>query len=193
MNFSFTSIVNILKFYIYFKHCDRHAKARPRGATPRPRSGAEPGRTPCPKGGGQEELPHVRGQGQRPRVPDCDSAGTAERSYRASEVRAGGPEEIPSVRGQGWRQEELPRVQGQGLRLEELPRVLGQGQRPGGDDPHPKPEARGSGREEQPHSSKPEVRGGSREDQLHVQGALAARAQEGLEELSHIEGQEGWR
>ena len=27
----------------------------------------------------------------------------------------------------------------------------------------------------------------------HVQGAVAARAQEGLEELSHIEGQEGRR
>ena len=37
---------------------------QPRGATPRSRSGAEVGRTPCPKGGGQEELPHVRGQGQ---------------------------------------------------------------------------------------------------------------------------------
>ena len=43
--------------------------------------------TPCPKGGGQEELPHVRGQGQRPRVPGCDGAGKAERSYPASEVR----------------------------------------------------------------------------------------------------------
>ena len=40
--------------------------ARPRGATPRPRSGAEAGRTPCPRGGGQEELPHVRGQGRQP-------------------------------------------------------------------------------------------------------------------------------
>ena len=38
-------------------------------------------RTPYPKGGDQEELPYVRGQGQRPRVPDCDDAGTAERSY----------------------------------------------------------------------------------------------------------------
>ena len=39
----------------------------------------------------------------------------------------------------------------------------------------------------------PEARGGSREDQPHVQGAMAARAQEGLEELSHVEGQEGQR
>ena len=39
----------------------------------------------------------------------------------------------------------------------------------------------------------PESKAGSREDQTHVQGAVAARVQEGLEELSHVEGQEGWR
>ena len=49
------------------------------------------------KGSCQEELPPVRGQGQRPRVPDCDGAGTAERSYPASEVRGGGQEELPHV------------------------------------------------------------------------------------------------
>ena len=92
-----------------------------RGATPRPRSGAEAGRTPCLKGGGQEELPQVPGQGQRLRVSGCDSAGTAERSYPASEARDGGQEEQP-----------------------------------------------------------------------HIQGAVAAWAQEGLEELSHTEIQEGW-
>ena len=32
-----------------------------------------------------------------------------------------------------------------------------------------------------------------RDEQPHVQGAVAARVQEGLEELSHIEGQEGQR
>ena len=37
----------------------------------------------------------------------------------------------------------------------------------------------------------PEARGSGREDQPHVQGATAVRAQEGLEELSHVEGQEG--
>ena len=37
----------------------------------------------------------------------------------------------------------------------------------------------------------PEARGGSREDQPQVQGAVAVRAQEGLEELSPVEGQEG--
>ena len=67
----------------------------PRGITPRPRSG------------------------QWLRVPGCDGAGTAERSYPASEVRG------------SW--EEPPRIQ----------------------------------------------------------GAMAVRAQEDLEELSHVEGQEG--
>ena len=43
-----------------------HKRGRARGATSRPRSGAEAGRTPCPRGSGQEELPHVRGQGRRP-------------------------------------------------------------------------------------------------------------------------------
>ena len=40
---------------------------------------------------------------------------------------------------------------------------------------------------------KSEFRGSGREEQTHVQGAVAARAQEGLEELSHVEGQEGRR
>ena len=39
----------------------------------------------------------------------------------------------------------------------------------------------------------PKARGGGREDQPHVQGVVAARAQEGLEALSHVEGQEGRR
>ena len=38
----------------------------------------------------------------------------------------------------------------------------------------------------------PEARGGSQEEQPHAQGAVAAWVQEGLEELSHVEGQEGW-
>ena len=37
----------------------------------------------------------------------------------------------------------------------------------------------------------PEVRGSGREEQPHVQGAVAAQAQKGLEELSPVEGQEG--
>ena len=34
------------------------------------------------------------------------------------------------------------------------------------------------------------IRGGGREELTHVQGAVAAWAQEGLEELFHIQGQE---
>ena len=37
----------------------------------------------------------------------------------------------------------------------------------------------------------PNTRGGSWEDQPHVQGTVAARVQEGLEELFHVQGQEG--
>ena len=72
--------------------------AWPRGATPRPRSGAESGRTPCPRGGGQEELPHVQGQKWRPggATPRPRSGAAAQRSYPASEARG-------SIRGQGQR------------------------------------------------------------------------------------------
>ena len=78
-------------------------------------AGAEAGRTPCPKGSGQEELPYVRGQGQWPRVQGCDSAGRAERSHPTSKARGGGQEEPPCFRGQG--------------------------QQPGGATPHPRPGA----------------------------------------------------
>ena len=69
-----------------------------------------------------------------------------------------------------------------------------------------KPEARG-GREELPHAPTPprprpgaaagrsnptpEARGGGREDQPQIQGAVAARAQEGLEELSQLKVRKG--
>ena len=36
----------------------------------------------------------------------------------------------------------------------------------------------------------PEARGNDREEQPHVKGAVAVRAQEGLKEPSHVEGQE---
>ena len=62
----------------------------------------------------------------------------------------------------------------------------------GGDErSYPASKVRGSGLEELPHAPKLEARGSGREDQPHVQGAGAVRAQEGLEELSYIEGQEG--
>ena len=36
-------------------------------------------------------------------------------------------------------------------------------------------------------------RGSGQEEQLHVQGAVAAREQEGLEELLQVQDHEGWR
>ena len=54
--------------------------------------------------------------------------------------------------------------------------------------PHPKPRV-AAGRT----NPTPKARGGGQEDQPHIQGALATWAQEGLEELSHVEGQEGWQ
>ena len=181
----------------------RARQARPRGATPRLRSGAEAGRTPCPKGSSQEELPHVRGQGQRPRVPECDGAGTAERSYPASEV-GGDKRSNPTSEVSGAYERSYPTLEVRG----------------GDERSYPASEVRGGGREEIPHAPCPrpgatggrsyptplsprpraavgrsnpttEARGGGWEDQPHVQGAVAAWAQEGLEELSHTEGQEG--
>ena len=49
-------------------------------------------------------------------------------------------------------------------------------------------EVRGSDERSYPAS---EVWGGSWEELPHLQGAVAVRVQEGLEELSHVEGQEG--
>ena len=37
----------------------------------------------------------------------------------------------------------------------------------------------------------PKIRGGGQEEQSHFQGAVTARAQEGLEELLHVQGQKG--
>ena len=106
--------------------------------------------------------------------PTPTSGAAAKRSYPASEAR-------------------------DGLR-EELPRVRGQGRWPGGDTPCPKPgtaagrghpasEVKGDGQEE---SSRIRGQGSDREEQPHAQGGVAVWAQEGLEEPSHVEGQEGW-
>ena len=90
------------------------------------------------------------------------SRGVAKRRYPVSEVRGHEQKSYPMSEVRGGGQEEIPHAPSP---------------RPGavGERSYPTPEAKGSGREEQPH----------------VQGAVAARAQEGLEELSHVEGQEG--
>ena len=93
----------------------------------------------------------------------CDSAGTDERSYPASEVRGGDKRSYPASEIRGGGREEQPHP------------------RPGtvAGRSYPTSEARGSDREELPR-----VRG-------HIQGAVAAWAQEGLEELFHLQRQKG--
>ena len=129
----------------------------------------EAGKTPCPKGGGQEELPHVRGQGGRPR-------GDTQRPRSGAATR--GDTLRPRLGAADGRRYPTP--------LSPRPGVTGG--RSYLTPPCPRPGA--TARRSNPM---PEARGGGREDQPHVQGAVAAPAQEGLEELSHVEGQEGRR
>ena len=121
------------------------------------------------------ERGQPRGVTPRPR------SGAVAESARLRWCRKG-REELPHVQGRGGGREDIPHTpkpEARGSGREELPHS-------------PKPEARGSGREELPHTPKPKASGGGRQEQPHVQGAMAARAQEGLEELSHVEGQEEW-
>ena len=53
------------------------------------------------RGSSREELPHVRGQGQRPRVPGCNSTEAAKMSYPTSKVKDDSWKELPTARGQG--------------------------------------------------------------------------------------------
>ena len=80
-----------------------------------------------------------------------------------------------------------------GAATREVTNVRGQGRWLGGDTPRPKPEARGGEQEELPHAPTPQAKSSGGEEQPHVQGAVAVPAQEGLEELSHVESQEGRR
>ena len=95
------------------------------------------------------------------------------------------------IKGSGW--EELPHAptaEARGVRWEDQPTLEARGS---DKRSYPASGLRSGGREELPHAPKPEAKGGGGEEQPHIQGAVAARAQEGLEELSHIEGQEGRR
>ena len=98
-------------------------------------------------------------------MPGCYGARTAEKSYPSPRLGAAAERRYPGNEVRGGGQEELPHA--------------------------PTLEARGGSREELPYAPTPEARGSGREDQPHVQRAVAARAQKGLEELSHVEGQEG--
>ena len=88
--------------------------------------------------------------GQWPRVPGCDGAGTAQRSYPTSEVKGGGQEELPRIQGQGrWlrvpgcdsagaAQRSYPTSEVRGSGREELPHARDQGRRLRGAPPHPR-------------------------------------------------------
>ena len=71
--------------------------------------------------------------------------------------------------------------------------------RPRGATPHPRSGAVAkSARLRQCRSSReelppPKARGSGREELPHIQGAVAAQAPEGLEELFHVQGREGRR
>ena len=86
----------------------------------------------------------------------------ARRSYAKSEV-SGGLEELPGIRGQGLQLRGATRG----------PRSVAARRR------HPASEFRAAGGSH----PVPEARGGGQEEQPDIQGAVAARAQEGLEEL----------
>ena len=80
-------------------------------------------------------------------MPGCDGAGTAERSYTASEV-SGGLEETPGSEVRGGGREELPSVRGQWRLGGDTPRPrsgAAAGRR------HPASEVRG-GREKPPRA-----------------------------------------
>ena len=121
---------------------------RPRGDTQSQRSGvAMRGVTPCPRSGAVAGRSYPTPLSQRP-------GAAARRSYPT-----------PPRRGQGQWPGGATHARGQGQRQEELPRVQGQGPRSGGDTPCLKPRARGHGQEELPHAPKPEAKGSGGEEQ----------------------------
>ena len=112
-------------------------------------------------------------------MPGCDGAGMAERSYPASEVN-GGREELPRVQGQGQRPR-VPGCDGAGMAERSYPasKVRGGQEKP--------PRARAQGLQ---LGGATHARGQGRGPGGATPGAVATRVQEGLEELSHVEGQE---
>ena len=123
-------------------------------------------------------------KGQQPiGVTPRPRSGAAAKSARLQQ-RRNGREELPCIRGQGrWPRGATPRLKaGAGVESARL-----QWRRNGREELHKSED----GVAAQRSYPIPEARGGGWEDQPHIQGAVAAWAQEGLEELSYIEGQEG--
>ena len=159
---------------------------RPRGVTPHPRSGAEAESTRLQRcRNGPEELPHVPGQGGRPR-------GDTQRPRSGVVTRGVTPCPRPgAAAGRSYPTPPRPRLGAAARRSNPCPRP---GVATRGVTPRPRPGAAGRRSYPTPLSPRPraaagrsnlttEARGGGREDQPHVQGAVAARAQEGLEQL----------
>ena len=181
--------------------CDRRAKAQAAatGALKRRRVTERSYPTFEVRGRSWEEpMP----EGPRPRgVTQCRRSGeVAERRYPASEVR-GRSWEDPMPKGQ-WPRGATPSPRSGEVAKRRYPasEVRGRDKRS-----YPASEVRGCSREEIPHSLKPESRG-SVEGATpcpHAQGqgqwpggptpGCGCAGQEGLEELSDVEGQEGQR
>ena len=104
-----------------------------------------------------------------------------------SEVRGSG-QECQAAMAQEWPRGATPRPRSGGVAERSYPASKVRG---GHERSYPASEVRGGGREELSHAPTPEARGCGQADKPHIQGAVAWRAQEGLEELSHVEGQEG--
>ena len=135
---------------------------------------------------GREELPHVRGQGQKPEGPHARRA-AAKRSYPTSELRGSGRECQTATAQEGPRGATgRPRSGGAAERRYPASEVRGGGRE---ELPQPlSPRSGAAGRRSYRTPLGPRPGAGRREEQPHT---VAARAQEGLEELSHVEGQEG--
>ena len=114
----------------------------------------------------------------------------AERSHPTSEVRGGGREYQPAMAQELPRGATLcPRSEGAAERRYPASEVRG-----GDERSYPTSEVRGGSWEEIPHAPSPRPRAAAgRSNPTSKKPGLRGRAQEGLEELSPIEGQEGWR
>ena len=119
-------------------------------------------------------------------VTPCLRSGAAAKSARLQQCR-NGREELPCVQGRGSGQEcQAETAQEWPRRATVCPRSGAVAERR-----YPANEVRGGSWEELPHAPTPDARGSGREELTHTQGAVAVREQEGLEELLHVQGQEG--
>ena len=133
---------------------------------------------------GIKEDPHARRAAAKRSYPTSEVRGSSRECQTATtQERPRGATPRPRSGGQ-------PRGDTQHPRSGAATRGVTPRQRPGaaGGRSYPMPRRPRPGAAAGRSNPTPEARGGVREDQPH---ALAVRAPEGLEELSHVEGQEG--